>query len=101
MLHQFGTTCNQDSRRTLCAWLLQWTDTHSVRLDDGLRKEILDGFPKGDDVFDAVVGLFGMLKVRLGQRRSTGEPNKRKIRQVEDWILGRKVCTGSVPAKPA
>ena len=69
MLHQFGTTCNQDSRRTFCAWLLQWTDTHSVRLDDGLRKEILDGFPKGDDVFDAVVGLFGMLKVRLGLRR--------------------------------
>jgi len=66
VLRPFGTKRNQDSRRKFCGWLLQWTDTHSVELDDGLRKEIHDGFSQGYDAFDAVVGLFGMLQVCLG-----------------------------------
>lgn len=42
-------------------------------LEDALRKETQGGFPHGDDAFDAVVGLFGMLQVCLGQREP-GEP---------------------------
>jgi hypothetical protein len=59
-------------------------------LDDGVSKEIRGGFPHGeDDAFDAIVGLFGMFQVCLGQR-SSGEPNGRAIREFEGWILGRK-----------
>ena len=43
------------------------------------------GFPDGDDSFDAVVGLFGMLHVCLGERDS-GEPNDRAIREIEGWM---------------
>ena len=56
-----------------------------------LGEEICSGFPVGkDDAFDAVVGLFGMLMVCLGQR-ATGIPNDSAIREIEGWILGREV----------
>jgi len=45
-------------------------------LEDGIRKDIQGGFPHGDDAFDAVVGLFGMLQVYIGQREP-GEPDER------------------------
>jgi hypothetical protein len=44
----------------------------------------------GDDAFDTVVGLFGMLQVCLDQR-PRDEPDDREIRDVEGWILGRKL----------
>jgi hypothetical protein len=52
-----------------------------------------DGFLNGDDdAFDAVVGLFGMLRVCVGERPS-GEPGDERIREVEGWILGRQSPT--------
>jgi hypothetical protein len=46
------------------------------------------GFPQGkDDAFNAVVGLFGMLQVCLGQR-APSEPDEPVIRDIEGWILG-------------
>jgi hypothetical protein len=71
-----GGKRNQDDRRKFGASLLRWADAQSVTLEDGLREEIHDGFSQGDDAFDAVVGLFGMLQVCLGQRES-GEPDGR------------------------
>lgn len=68
---------------------LRWADVKTVTLEDGLRREIHGGFPQGDDAFDAVVGLFGMLQACLGQRGS-GEPDDRAIREIESWILGRE-----------
>ena len=56
-----GGKRDQDDRRRFGASLLLWADAHNVTLEDGLRKEIQGGFPQGDDAFDAVVGLFGML----------------------------------------
>ena len=76
---------NQDDRRKFGASLLRWADAQKVTLEDGLRKEIHDGFSQGDDAFDAVVGLFGMLQVCLGQR-PPGEPNDRS---------GHPILTGS------
>ncbi len=85
-----GGKRNQDNRRKFGASLLRWADDQSVTLEDHLTKEIQGGFPQGeDDAFDAVVGLFGMLQVCLGQR-SPGEPDERIIRRVEGWILGRE-----------
>jgi hypothetical protein len=84
-----GGKRDRRNRRNLGASLLRWADAHSVTLEDRLRKEIQGGFPHGDDAFDAVVGLFGMLRVCLGQR-APGGPDEPIIREIEGWILGRE-----------
>ena len=69
-----------------------WARTRQVHLTDRLRKEIADGFgekPDGEDRFDAVVGLLGMLDVVLGNSPS-GEPGDAAT-QIEGWILGQPV----------
>ena len=84
-----GSKRDRGNRGKLGASLLRWAGAQSVAIKDGLKKEIQGGFPHGDDAFDAVVGLFGMLKVCLGQREP-GEPDDRAIREIEGWILGRE-----------
>ena len=76
-----------------------WVRTNRVRLTDRLHAEIADGFgddTDGEDRFDAVVGLFGMLDVVLGNSAS-GEPDDATTR-IEGWILGQPIApsTGSV-----
>lgn len=84
-----GKKSDEQNRQRFGESLLRWADENIV-VEDGLRKEILGGFPHGqDDAFDAIVGLFGMLKVCLGQH-SPGMPNERVIRDIEGWILGRQ-----------
>ena len=66
-----------------------WVDKRSVRLEPQLEYELCDGFGSdrsGDDRFDAVVGLFGMLDVVFGNLPS-GEPRD-ETTQIEGWILG-------------
>jgi hypothetical protein len=86
---QFGSKRSWDHRKKFGAPLLSWADDQKVTLEDGLKKEIHNGFSQGDDAFDAAVGLFGMLQVCLSQRLS-GEPNDRVTRKIEGWILGRE-----------
>jgi hypothetical protein len=57
-------------------------------LDRELETNITDGFRSGDDAFDAVVGLFGILNVLFG-RRAEGIPDDRAVREVEGWMLGQ------------
>ena len=71
------------------ASLLRWADSHEVTLANCLTEDIQSGFPQGDDAFDAVAGLFGMIRVCLGQREP-GEADGWEIREVEGWILGRE-----------
>ena len=63
-----------------------------VLFSNECRAQINDGFASpgmgGDDGFDAVVGLVGMLNVLLG-RRSPGDPSSQARRAVEGWMLGR------------
>jgi len=66
-----------------------WAHTNGVRLTGQLKDEIDDGFgpgSDGEDRFDAVVGLFGMLDVVLGNLAS-GEPRD-DTTKIEGWILG-------------
>ena len=66
-----------------------WADSRRVRLESGLENKLDDGFgPRkdGEDPFDAVVGLLGMLDVVLGNLPS-GEPRD-DTTQIEGWILG-------------
>ena len=69
-----------------------WACTNRVRLTSRLQGEIADGFGAdndGEDRFDAVVGLLGMLDVVLGNLPS-GEPEDDTTR-IEGWILGQPV----------
>ena len=79
-------------RRANAAPLVAWAKNAGVDLDPALVAEIGAGFgntPSGEDRFDAVVGLFGMLNVVLG-RRASGEPHDDDtIRRIEGWILGQ------------
>ncbi|HSN74341.1 MAG TPA: hypothetical protein VL334_04490 [Anaerolineae bacterium] len=50
--------------------LLRWSNENGVNLDSELRTAIEDGFgatADGEDRFDAVVGLFGLLNIVLGR----------------------------------
>jgi hypothetical protein len=75
-------------RRKVSSDLPKWADSARVELDPALSRTIRQGFPEGDDAFDAVVGLFGMLKVANGNREP-GEPNNDRMSRLEGWILGQ------------
>ena len=82
---------SQAARRRNARTLLRWAARVRVGLSPALERVLEDGFgPSGDgeDPFDAAVGLFGMLNVLLG-RRASGEPEDRRIRKIEGWMLGR------------
>lgn len=67
--------------------LLKWAESARVELDTALARTVKEGFPDGDDSFDAVVGLFGMIEVVM--RRPSGEPANHRIQTIEGWILGQ------------
>jgi len=78
-------------RSTFGERLLSCASMNNIAVRQELETAIRAGFPSGeDDAFDAVVGLFGMLQVCLGQRAS-GEPEDAIIREAEGWILGRQM----------
>ena len=65
--------------------------SHIYHADWGTAASMIEnGFPEGDDAFDTVVGLFGMVEVVAG-RRQAGEPRGNRIRKLEGWILGQSV----------
>jgi hypothetical protein len=83
---------DQQSRGVAGAMLLDWAEYTGVELSDALREQILDGFgadASGEDRFDAVAGLFGLLDVALGLSLCP-EPEQPLIRDVEGWIMGLK-----------
>ena len=87
-----GGKRRQEVRRTKAARLIAWAEDAGMALAPALVREIEDGFGRdraGEDRFDAVVGLLGMLEVVLG-RRSSGEPDDPVVRRIEGWILGQR-----------
>jgi hypothetical protein len=82
----------QHDRAANASALLSWARAARVRLIPALRTELREGFGSsadGEDRFDAVVGLFGMLNVVL-QRRPPGDPAEDGVvRKIEGWILGQ------------
>ncbi len=71
--------------------LLNWATLANVKLSNRLCSAIENGFgiePRGEDLFDAAIGLFGMLNVIFGNQ-PPGEPADEKVRKVEGWILGQ------------
>jgi hypothetical protein len=87
------------SRAANAGALLAWAQTAGVLLAPALVSAIEGGFGRrasGEDQFDAVVGLFGMLNVVLG-RRPPGEPEDERVRHIEGWILGQAISRGGAP----
>jgi hypothetical protein len=75
-------------RKTAGTSLVRWAQKRGVGLHPDLKQVIERGFPMGDDAFDAVVGLFGMLEAVFGHRAS-GEPPDTATNAIEGWILGQ------------
>jgi hypothetical protein len=91
---------HQAARQANANAMLAWANRTDVMLSSALLDGIHAGFspaPDGEDRFDAVIGLFGMLNVVLGYRES-GEPEDEQIRSIEGWILGQD---STAPLRPA
>lgn len=78
-------------RRYYAEKLINWSEVLQLELDNSLLASIKDGFgdcPEGEDQFDALVGLYGMINVVLGNH-PTGEPVPPQIGNIEGWIFGQ------------
>jgi hypothetical protein len=70
--------------------LLKWAAENSVAMVDWVETAVRDGFgpkPSGEDPFDALVGLLGLLKPILHGEPITTPPET-AVRQIEGWIFG-------------
>jgi len=90
-----GTTSGkrvQRDRAANAAALESWADRVGVSFDPALVGEVRNGFgaaADGEDRFDAVVGLCGMLNVVLGHRPPGDPTDDDRIWRVEGWMLGQ------------
>jgi hypothetical protein len=92
-----GSERDGGNRRKFGASLLGWPNSREVMLANCLTEDIQSGFPRGEDALDAVVGLFGMLQVCLGQRASS-EPDDREIRTLKaGFSVGRTSDAAPIP----
>ena len=83
----------QSARKRMGSELLNKVHSWNVTLDEDLVECFIDGFgpsPNGEDDFDAIVGLFGMLDVVFGFQPE-GAPDTDKVRKIEGWIFGRRM----------
>ena len=80
----------QDDRRVAMRDLPAWARRHGVWFEPALEASIADGFgapDRGEDPFDALAGLLGMLEVVEG-RRTAGPATARD--PWEGWIMGQR-----------
>jgi hypothetical protein len=83
---------NPDHRKAHGPHLIRWAKRRNLILHLDLLRAMRNGFGadlNGDDRFDSVVGLFGMLEVVLGHR-SNGAPKRERITSIEGWIFGQR-----------
>lgn len=86
-----GSKQRQADRRAATRNLIERCEEHGIELSAELRGMIIDGFgprKSGEDPFDAVIGLFGMIEVVEGRRQEA--PAEIPDRHWEGWILGRE-----------
>jgi hypothetical protein len=86
-----GSKRSRAARTEAGAALSAWAATSGVRLTPDLAAAIADGFGSdaaGEDRFDCVCGLFGVLNVLLG-RRDEGYPGDPALLRWEGWVLGQ------------
>ena len=91
ILRQSRRKTKREDRAADAPRMDRWIRNNPIRLTKPARAAIDNGFgndSNGEDQFDAMVGLFGMLDVILGNRPS-GVPTDERIR-IEGWILGQQ-----------
>jgi hypothetical protein len=79
----------QADRETKAGAILGWAEQNSVELSPPVRALVQDGFGAdraGEDRFDALLGLCGMIEVASGRRAEGGHPDSLPW---EGWILGQ------------
>jgi hypothetical protein len=99
---QTGGKRSQAARQGGASALLEWAERARLGLAPELRTTLQDGFgpaPAGEDAFDAVVGLFGMLNLVLGLR-PLEEPAGRRVLKIEGWILGQSCPVSELAQNP-
>ncbi|HVV72082.1 MAG TPA: DUF429 domain-containing protein, partial [Verrucomicrobiae bacterium] len=81
-----------EGRRQQYAVLCAWAKRSGVHFEPQCQVEIESGFERcgaqGEDAFDALIGLLGMIDVADG-RRAEGAPTHLYVRNWEGWILGQ------------
>jgi hypothetical protein len=93
-----GGKRKQPAREHYATQLLAEAAGVHAELSESARKLVASGFgysPDGEDAFDAMVGLLGILK-HLRRGAATEPPPDPAVASVECWILGQK----HPPAKP-
>ncbi len=83
---------NPTDRAARADAMLDWAAGRGVRVASALRGQIVAGFgpgPDGEDPFDAVVGVMGMLEVLCGGRAEM-PALATDVRVLEGWILGQE-----------
>jgi hypothetical protein len=81
---------SQSGRNAAGATMIEWAAKQNVSFAESIKEKILSGFGAGDegeDPFDAVAGLCGMIEVADG-RRAEG-PCMESVKRGEGWILGQ------------
>ena len=88
--HKRFSKRRQSDRVFAAERLIKQAVTTGIKINPELERSLVEGFglsPTGEDRFDAVVGLVGMLQIISGVRYFS-EPETEKIREIEGWIFG-------------
>jgi predicted nuclease with RNAse H fold len=79
-----------EDRVALGRSVLHWASVHRLLMEPDAERQLLEGFgphPEGEDAFDALIGLLGMIDaLTSGETEPPDGPVA--IRSVEGWILG-------------
>lgn len=82
----------QSDRAGFASTIETWASKHDVALSAALADSLRRGFGAegaGEDRFDALLGLCGMIEVVDG-RRDHGAPPDPRVTKLEGWIFGQK-----------
>jgi len=82
---------NQEHRRSKAAPIMDWARKHGVLFTPDAQAALVDGFgasKSGEDRFDALLGLLGMIEVVEARQHERTEEHA-VIPSWEGWILGR------------
>jgi hypothetical protein len=86
-----GSKRSRAARAAAAPALSAWAESAGIALAPGLAAAIADGFgadAAGEDRFDCVTGLFGVLNVLL-KRRAEAYPADPVLLRWEGWVLGQ------------
>jgi hypothetical protein len=88
----------RDDRLAWVPGILTWAESLGVSWDAAVRRRVEDGLsagPDGEDEFDAVIGLLGVIAVVTGAIPSGQPDDDPAVTATEGWILGRMAARWS------